>query len=105
MIADKAIESKHFGENVIKNISELTKNKSKIVGYGSPAKATTALNFFGISNEIEFIIEDNKKSVCTETRKAWNLKKLSYEGVSDKYITYYHYKLKYFGYDFPDRTL
>ena len=32
-----------------------------MVGYGSPAKATTALNFFGISsNEIEFIIEDNK---------------------------------------------
>ena len=39
-------------ENVIKNISRLTKNKSKIVGYGSPAKATTALNFFGISKEI-----------------------------------------------------
>ena len=30
------------------------------MGYGSPAKATTALNFFGISNEIDFIIEDNK---------------------------------------------
>jgi len=47
-------------ENVIKNISRLTKNKSKIVGYGSPAKATTALNFFGISKEIECILEDNK---------------------------------------------
>ena len=47
-------------ENVRKNISELTKNKSKIIGYGSPAKATTALNFFGISNEIEYIVEDNK---------------------------------------------
>ena len=44
---------------------------------------------------IHFIIEDNKKSVCTETRKAWNLKKLSYEGRSDKYVTFYHYKLKY----------
>ena len=44
---------------------------------------------------IHFIIEDNEKSVCTETRKAWNLKKLSYEGISDEYITYYHYKLKY----------
>ena len=49
-----------FKENVIKNISRLTKNKSKIVGYGSPAKATTALNFFGISKEIECILEDNK---------------------------------------------
>ena len=28
--------------------------------FGAPAKATTALNFFGISNEIDFIVEDNK---------------------------------------------
>ena len=46
--------------NVKKNISQLAKNNNKIVGYGSPAKATTALNFFGISNEIESIVEDNK---------------------------------------------
>ena len=44
---------------------------------------------------IHFIIEDNKKSVCTNTRKAWNQKKLTYEGRFDKYITYYRYKLKY----------
>ena len=31
-----------------------------IVVYGAPAKATTALNFFGISKEIDFIVEDNK---------------------------------------------
>ena len=42
------------------NISKLKKNKNKIIGYGSPAKATTALNFFGISNEIDYIVEDNK---------------------------------------------
>jgi 2-polyprenyl-3-methyl-5-hydroxy-6-metoxy-1,4-benzoquinol methylase len=47
-------------ENIIKNIGKL-KNKSKIIsGYGAPAKATTALNFFGISKEIDFIVEDNK---------------------------------------------
>ena len=46
--------------NVKKNISKLIKNNTKIIGYGSPAKATTALNFFGISNEIEYIVEDNK---------------------------------------------
>ena len=46
--------------NVRKNISELKKNNSKIIGYGSPAKATTALNFFGISKEIDCIVEDNK---------------------------------------------
>jgi len=45
---------------VRKNILELKKNNNKIIGYGSPAKATTALNFFGISKEIEYIVEDNK---------------------------------------------
>ena len=39
---------------------ELKKNNKQIIGYGSPAKATTALNFFGISEEIDAIIEDNK---------------------------------------------
>ena len=47
-------------DNVIKNINELKKNNKKIIGFGAPAKATTALNFFGISNQIDFIIEDNK---------------------------------------------
>jgi nucleoside-diphosphate-sugar epimerase len=46
--------------NVIKNIKNLKNNNKKIVGFGAPAKATTALNFFGISKEIDFIIEDNK---------------------------------------------
>jgi hypothetical protein len=47
-------------ENVIKNLKILKKNKETIVGYGAPAKATTALNFFGISKEIDYIVEDNK---------------------------------------------
>jgi hypothetical protein len=47
-------------KNVRKNISNLKQKHKKIIGYGSPAKATTALNFFGISNEIDLIIEDNK---------------------------------------------
>tara|TARA_Y100000590_G_scaffold20563_1_gene23976 strand:+ start:43 stop:2589 length:2547 start_codon:yes stop_codon:yes gene_type:complete len=47
-------------ENVRRNISKLKSDNGKIIGYGSPAKATTALNFFGISKEIEYIIEDNK---------------------------------------------
>tara|TARA_B100000579_G_scaffold214308_1_gene175261 strand:- start:91 stop:2640 length:2550 start_codon:yes stop_codon:yes gene_type:complete len=47
-------------KNVRKNIKELKKNSKKIIGYGSPAKATTALNFFGVSKEIDYIIEDNK---------------------------------------------
>ncbi len=47
-------------DNIRKNISKLKSNDTKIIGYGSPAKATTALNFFGISSEIESIVEDNK---------------------------------------------
>ena len=45
--------------NVNRNITNLKSNKKTIIGYGSPAKATTALNFYNISNEIDFIIEDN----------------------------------------------
>ena len=47
-------------ENVLANIKKLTKENKTIIGYGAPAKATTALNFFGISKEINFIVEDNK---------------------------------------------
>ena len=46
--------------NVIENIKKLKKVNRKIIGFGAPAKATTALNFFGISDEIEFVVEDNK---------------------------------------------
>ena len=44
---------------------------------------------------IHFIIEDNSKSVCTDTRETWNSNKLSYESVSDPMITYYQYESKY----------
>ena len=47
-------------ENVLINIKNLKEKNNVIIGYGAPAKATTALNFFGISKEIDFIVEDNK---------------------------------------------
>ncbi len=47
-------------ENVLANIKKIKDNNKTIIGYGAPAKATTALNFFGISKEIDFIVEDNK---------------------------------------------
>ena len=47
-------------ENVRKNLKKIRKDSEVIVGYGAPAKATTALNFFGITKEIDFIVEDNK---------------------------------------------
>jgi len=50
---------KEIKKNVLKNIYKLRHN-NKIIGYGSPAKATTALNYFEISKEIDFIVEDNK---------------------------------------------
>ena len=47
-------------KNVVKNLNNLKKNNENIIGYGAPAKATTSLNFFGISEQIDYIIEDNK---------------------------------------------
>ncbi len=44
---------------------------------------------------IHFIIEDNSKSVCTDTRKTWSLKNLTFEKTKSKFITFYKYKLKY----------
>ena len=40
-------------------MKELKKKRGTIVGYGAPAKSTTALNYFNISKEIDYIIEDN----------------------------------------------
>ncbi len=47
-------------ENVLQNIKKLKSQNKKIIGFGAPAKATTALNFFGIKDEVDFIVEDNK---------------------------------------------
>jgi len=46
--------------NVFKNINKLKENNKSIIGYGAPAKSTTALNFFGITNQLDYIVEDNK---------------------------------------------
>jgi len=47
-------------ENVNKNIASLKNQGFMLVGYGSPAKATTSLNYYGItSDEIDYIIDDN----------------------------------------------
>ena len=44
---------------------------------------------------IHFIVEDNGKSVCTDTREAWNQPQLSFEGTGDEYVSYYRYQTKY----------
>ena len=43
---------------------------------------------------IHFIIEDNGKSVCTDTKSTWAMKKMTYEDIDDEYVTYYRYDLK-----------
>tara|TARA_Y100001972_G_C7663543_1_gene334994 strand:+ start:2130 stop:4709 length:2580 start_codon:yes stop_codon:yes gene_type:complete len=46
--------------NTVKNIKDLKAKGLTLVGYGSPAKATTSLNYYGItSDDIDYIIDDN----------------------------------------------
>jgi len=44
---------------------------------------------------IRFIVEDNGKSVCTDTRQAWNQPVLSFEGRRDDFIHHYRYETRY----------
>jgi pyruvate dehydrogenase E1 component alpha subunit len=44
---------------------------------------------------ITWIIEDNNKSVCTDTRKTWNTNILNFEGDNNPKIIYYKYQSKY----------
>jgi TPP-dependent pyruvate/acetoin dehydrogenase alpha subunit len=44
---------------------------------------------------IHFIVEDNEKSVCTDTREVWQQPHLTFEDCADDYITYYRYRTKY----------
>jgi len=47
--------------NIINNLNYLKSKEYKIAGYGSPAKATTSLNYYGIdSTYLEYTIEDNE---------------------------------------------
>jgi TPP-dependent pyruvate/acetoin dehydrogenase alpha subunit len=43
---------------------------------------------------ITFIVEDNNKSVCTDTRKVWNSANLAFSS-NEKKIIYYSYQSKY----------
>ncbi|TSC64442.1 MAG: pyruvate dehydrogenase E1 component subunit alpha [Parcubacteria group bacterium Gr01-1014_91] len=44
---------------------------------------------------IRFIIEDNEKSVCTDTRETWKQDKLTYEDGKHPSVVYYKYQTKY----------
>ncbi len=44
---------------------------------------------------IQFVVEDNSKSVCTDTRDAWNQPHLTFENSTDDFVSYYSYVTKY----------
>ena len=44
---------------------------------------------------VHFVIEDNGKSVCTDTRETWGVDTLTYENTDNPYVTYYQYETKY----------
>ena len=44
---------------------------------------------------IHFVVEDNSKSVCTDTRDAWNQPHLTFENFTDEFVSYYSYVTKY----------
>jgi len=44
---------------------------------------------------ITFVVEDNGKSVCTDTRKTWNQSVLTWEGTSHPKVKYFRYQSKY----------
>ena len=44
---------------------------------------------------VHFVIEDNGKSVCTDTRETWGVDTLTYEIADNPYVTYYQYETKY----------
>ena len=56
-----AEDVKNIKKESLEKLKVLKKENKKIVGFGAPAKATTLLNYFGItSKDIEFTIEDNE---------------------------------------------
>jgi pyruvate dehydrogenase E1 component alpha subunit len=44
---------------------------------------------------IRFIVEDNSKSVCTDTRETWNQPVLTHENSTDPRVVFYKYQTKY----------
>ena len=44
---------------------------------------------------ITFVVEDNGKSVCTDTRKTWNITDLTYSKPGIPKVIYYQYETRY----------
>jgi pyruvate dehydrogenase E1 component alpha subunit len=50
---------------------------------------------FNHSLPIRFIVEDNGKSVCTDTRASWNQPALTFEQTAHPMVVHYKYQTKY----------
>ena len=46
-------------KNIVQNFTKLKIKNTIIAGFGAPAKATTAINYFGIGKFFNYVIEDN----------------------------------------------
>lgn len=83
---------------------KMRREESKVYCFMGEMTAETGIAYESIKYSrnhqlpIHFIIEDNGKSVCTDTREVWNQSSLSFEAFEnqeDEYITYYRYETKY----------
>ena len=81
--------------------NKIKKKKSKVYCFVGEMTSETGIMHesfkYAVNKKlpIHFIVEDNSKSVCTDTRKVWSMKRLSFEKKNSKYLTYYKYHLKY----------
>lgn len=81
--------------------NKLKKSKDKVFVFLGDMTSETGIAHESIKYSLNhnlniyWIIEDNNKSVCTDTRKAWNTKKLTYEKVKNNKIIFYKYESKY----------
>ena len=83
-----ADEVKKVKQNSLGKITDIISSKKTIIGYGAPAKATTTLNYFGLTdNEIEYTLDDNilkHNKIIPGT----NIKILNPESIGNKQIDY-----------------
>ena len=77
------------------------KNKEKVFCFMGDMTSETGIAHecikYSINHNlpIKFIIEDNTKSVMTDTKKVWNIDKLTYEKNKNDKIIFYKYLNKY----------
>ena len=72
--------------------NKIKKKKSKVYCFVGEMTSETGIMHesfkYAVNNKlpIHFIVEENSKSVCTDTRKVWSMKKLSFEKKNSKFL-------------------